>query len=58
MRFQDWGWALINGCVTLLLGIIINRQLPEASLVGMADPCEQGRSGATNGASSHAAQQP
>jgi uncharacterized membrane protein HdeD (DUF308 family) len=32
MRFQDWGWALVSGCVTLLLGIIINRQLPEASL--------------------------
>lgn len=32
VRFQDWGWALLNGGVTLLLGIIINRQLPEASL--------------------------
>jgi uncharacterized membrane protein HdeD (DUF308 family) len=32
VRFQDWGWSLINGCVTLLLGIIINRQLPEAAL--------------------------
>ena len=32
MRFQDWGWVLLNGCVTLLLGIIINRQLPEAAL--------------------------
>jgi uncharacterized membrane protein HdeD (DUF308 family) len=31
-RFQDWGWALLNGAVTLLLGIIINRQLPEAAL--------------------------
>jgi len=31
-RFQDWGWALLNGGVTLLLGIIINRQLPEAAL--------------------------
>ena len=31
-RFPDWGWALLNGCVTLLLGIIINRQLPEAAL--------------------------
>jgi uncharacterized membrane protein HdeD (DUF308 family) len=32
VRFQDWGWALLNGGVTLLLGIIINRQLPEAAL--------------------------
>jgi uncharacterized membrane protein HdeD (DUF308 family) len=32
VRFQDWGWVLLNGCVTLLLGIIINRQLPEAAL--------------------------
>ena len=32
MRFPDWGWALLNGGVTLLLGIIINRQLPEAAL--------------------------
>jgi uncharacterized membrane protein HdeD (DUF308 family) len=32
VRFQDWGWALLNGSVTLLLGIIINRQLPEAAL--------------------------
>jgi uncharacterized membrane protein HdeD (DUF308 family) len=32
VRFQDWGWALLNGGVTLLLGVIINRQLPEASL--------------------------
>jgi uncharacterized membrane protein HdeD (DUF308 family) len=32
VRFPDWGWALLNGCITLLLGIIINRQLPEAAL--------------------------
>jgi uncharacterized membrane protein HdeD (DUF308 family) len=32
VRFQDWGWALLNGGVTLLLGIIINRPLPEAAL--------------------------
>jgi uncharacterized membrane protein HdeD (DUF308 family) len=32
VRFQDWGWALLNGCITLLLGVIINRQLPEAAL--------------------------
>jgi uncharacterized membrane protein HdeD (DUF308 family) len=32
VRFQDWGWALLNGGVTFLLGVIINRQLPEAAL--------------------------
>lgn len=32
VRFQDWGWALLNGGVTLLLGIIIKRQMPEAAL--------------------------
>src|SRR6188768_882974 len=31
-RFHDWGWVLLNGIITLLLGLIINRQLPEASL--------------------------
>jgi uncharacterized membrane protein HdeD (DUF308 family) len=32
VRFPDWGWVALNGGVTLLLGIIINRQLPEAAL--------------------------
>jgi uncharacterized membrane protein HdeD (DUF308 family) len=32
IRFHDWGWALLKGGITLLLGIIINRQLPEAAL--------------------------
>jgi uncharacterized membrane protein HdeD (DUF308 family) len=31
-RFHDWGWVLLNGIITLLLGLIINRQMPEASL--------------------------
>ncbi len=31
-RFHDWGWVLLNGGVALLLGIIINRQLPSAAL--------------------------
>lgn len=37
LRFHDWGWVLLNGGVTLLLGIIINRQLPSAALwvIGM-----------------------
>lgn len=32
VRYHDWGWSLLNGGITLLLGIIINRQLPEAAL--------------------------
>jgi len=32
MRFHDWGWVLLNGAITLILGLIINRQLPEAAL--------------------------
>jgi uncharacterized membrane protein HdeD (DUF308 family) len=32
VRFPEWGWVLLNGGVTLLLGVIINRQLPEAAL--------------------------
>ncbi len=32
VRFPDWGWVLLNGGVTLLLGIIINRQLPQSAL--------------------------
>jgi len=32
VRFHDWGWVLLNGAITLLLGLIINRQLPEAAL--------------------------
>ena len=30
-RFHGWGWVLLNGGVTLLLGLVINRQLPEAA---------------------------
>jgi uncharacterized membrane protein HdeD (DUF308 family) len=25
-RFHRWGWVMVNGCVTLLLGLLINRQ--------------------------------
>jgi len=32
-RFHDWGWVLLSGVVSLILGLIINRQLPEATLV-------------------------
>jgi uncharacterized membrane protein HdeD (DUF308 family) len=31
-RFHDWGWVLLNGAITLIMGLIINRQLPEAAL--------------------------
>jgi uncharacterized membrane protein HdeD (DUF308 family) len=27
-RFPDWGWVLLNGGITLLLGLLINRQWP------------------------------
>src|SRR6185295_16205379 len=30
-RFHDWGWVLLNGTITLLMGLIINRT-PDASL--------------------------
>ena len=30
-RFHDWGWVLLNGAITLFLGLIINRT-PDASL--------------------------
>jgi uncharacterized membrane protein HdeD (DUF308 family) len=28
LRFPQWGWALLNGVVTLLAGVVIYRQLP------------------------------
>jgi uncharacterized membrane protein HdeD (DUF308 family) len=31
-RFPAWGWTLLNGTVTLLLGIIIWRQFPVSAL--------------------------
>jgi uncharacterized membrane protein HdeD (DUF308 family) len=36
-RFHDWGWVLLNGAITLLMGLIINKQLPAAGLwfIGM-----------------------
>ncbi|HVT27707.1 MAG TPA: HdeD family acid-resistance protein [Lacipirellulaceae bacterium] len=32
IRFHGWGWVLLNGLITLILGLIIQRQMPEASL--------------------------
>ena len=31
-RFPGWGWALLSGVVTLILGILIWREWPEISL--------------------------
>jgi uncharacterized membrane protein HdeD (DUF308 family) len=28
IRFPQWGWALLNGVITLLAGVVIYRQLP------------------------------
>ena len=28
VRFPQWGWALLNGVITLVAGILIYRQLP------------------------------
>jgi uncharacterized membrane protein HdeD (DUF308 family) len=32
IQFPQWGWALLNGVVTLLAGIVIYRSLPEGAL--------------------------
>jgi uncharacterized membrane protein HdeD (DUF308 family) len=32
IRFPQWGWALLNGVVTLLVGIAIYRRLPWSAL--------------------------
>lgn len=32
IRFPQWGWVLLNGCVTLLFGVVIYRHFPEATL--------------------------
>ncbi len=31
-RFPSWGWTLLNGAVSVLLGVIIWRQFPESTL--------------------------
>lgn len=30
-RFHGWGWVLLNGCVTMLLGLLINKGWPESA---------------------------
>jgi uncharacterized membrane protein HdeD (DUF308 family) len=32
LQFPQWGWALLNGVVTLVAGLVIYRNLPEAAL--------------------------
>lgn len=32
LRYPFWGWSLLNGMVTLLLGLIIYRQFPESAI--------------------------
>ncbi len=32
MRFPQWGWALLNGCVTFLAGLVIYRHLSTAAV--------------------------
>ncbi len=32
IRYPQWGWSLLNGVVTMLLGIIIYRHLPVSAL--------------------------
>ncbi len=33
IRFPQWGWTLLNGCVTFLVGLVIYRHLSEAPWV-------------------------
>lgn len=32
IRFPQWGWALLNGVITLLAGVIIYKHFPETAL--------------------------
>ncbi len=32
IRFPHWGWTLLNGVMTLLMGIVIDRHFPDAAL--------------------------
>jgi uncharacterized membrane protein HdeD (DUF308 family) len=32
IRFPHWGWALLNGIVTFLCGVVIYRHFPECAL--------------------------
>ena len=41
-RFPQWGWAVLNGLVTLLLGMIVYDTFPESALwlIGLMVGCE------------------
>ena len=32
VRYPYWGWSLLNGMITLLLGVVIYRQFPESGI--------------------------
>jgi uncharacterized membrane protein HdeD (DUF308 family) len=32
IRFPYWGWSLLNGMITFLLGVIIYRQFPASAI--------------------------
>jgi len=32
LRFPQWGWVLLNGIITLILGVVIYRHFPESAL--------------------------
>ena len=32
LRFPSWGWALLNGVITLLAGVVIYRHFPESAI--------------------------
>jgi len=32
VRFPHWGWALLNGAITLLLGLVIYRHFPQSAV--------------------------
>ena len=32
LRFPQWGWAAVNGVITVILGLVIYRHFPESSI--------------------------
>ena len=32
LRFPQWGWVLLNGIITMMLGVVIYRHFPESAL--------------------------
>jgi uncharacterized membrane protein HdeD (DUF308 family) len=35
LRFNNWGWVLMNGIITLLLGVLIYRQWPASAEIAI-----------------------